>query len=231
MAPNRTACRSSEPGAADRLGWTQLCGNGIHRNHTVGEAAQQAPDALEIGGRRGDDVHPAVRVVHPVHRDFVDPQAAALGQHQQFGVEEPPGVGDVGQQLPGDIGADRLESALRIGEARRECGFQDQVVTAGDESRAWRRAPRGSRVPVASRSRGPSGRRQGAPPKGPARRDRWTGRRPCTPAPERPRSTTRRAAPGPALSPGPAPPERRSARPPARLRCVGCRRRWRCRRW
>ena len=58
-------------------------------------------DALEVGGRGGHDVDPAVGVVDPVDRHLVDAQPAALGQHQQFGVEEPAGVGDVRQQPAG----------------------------------------------------------------------------------------------------------------------------------
>ena len=88
------------------------------------EAAQQPADALEVSRSGRDDVHPAVRVVHPVHRDLVDPQAAAFGQHQQFGVEEPSGVGDVGQQALRHVGPNRLEPALRVGEAGREVDFR-----------------------------------------------------------------------------------------------------------
>ena len=57
-------------------GRTQLCGNRLHRYRARREASQQPRDALEIGGRGRDDVDPAVRVVDPVHRDLVDPQAA-----------------------------------------------------------------------------------------------------------------------------------------------------------
>jgi len=54
----------------------------------------------------------------------VDTQAAALPRAQQLGVEEPSGVGDMRQQALGDIGADGLESALRVGEARASVDFR-----------------------------------------------------------------------------------------------------------
>ena len=40
---------------------------------------------------------------------------------------------DVRQQALRDVGADRLEAALRVGEARRERGLEDQVVAARDD--------------------------------------------------------------------------------------------------
>ena len=63
-----------------------------------------------------DDVDPAVGVVDPVDRHLVDAQPGPLGEHQQFGVEEPAGVLDQRQQPLGDVLADRLEAALRVGE-------------------------------------------------------------------------------------------------------------------
>jgi hypothetical protein len=45
-------------------------------------------DALEVGNRGGDDVDAAVRVVHPVDGNLVDPKPGPLGQHQQLRVEE-----------------------------------------------------------------------------------------------------------------------------------------------
>ena len=85
----------------------------------------------ETGG--GDDVDSAVRIVDPVDGHLVDAQPAALGQHQQFGVEEPAGIADVGQQALGDVGADGLESALGVGELGLQRRLEDQVVAARDE--------------------------------------------------------------------------------------------------
>ncbi len=39
---------------------------------------------------------------------------ATLGEDEEFGVEEPAVVTDIGQQLAGDIGADGLERALGV---------------------------------------------------------------------------------------------------------------------
>ncbi len=97
--PNRTTWRSSDAGAADRRDGPSCAAMVFTGIGAVGEPAQQPADALEVGGGGGHDVDPAVRVVDPVHRDLVDAQAAAFGEHQQFGVEEPAGVGDVGQQF------------------------------------------------------------------------------------------------------------------------------------
>ena len=120
-APNRTTWRNSEFGAADRRsGRSQLGRNGIDRDRAVGEAAEQPADTLEVGGGGGDDVDPTVGVVDPVDGHLVDAQTAAFGEHQQLGVEEPSGVGDVGQQPARDVGADGLESALGVGEASRQ---------------------------------------------------------------------------------------------------------------
>ena len=57
----------------------------------------------------------------------------ALGKHQQFGVEEPCGVLDQRQQLAGGVGADRLETALGVGESGPQRGAQDEVVAARDD--------------------------------------------------------------------------------------------------
>ena len=100
-------------------------------------AGRQRPahpgDALEVVLRGLHDVDPGIGVVHPVDRDLVDPQSAALGQDQQLGVEEPAGVLHQRQQLPGDIGADGLEPALGVGEPGRQSAPQQQVVAPGDE--------------------------------------------------------------------------------------------------
>ena len=95
---NRTDWRSSEPGAAEPRDEPSCAASVCTGMEPAGEATQQPRDALEIGGRGGHDVNPAVRIVDPVHRHFVDAQSNAFGQHQQLGVEEPPGVGDVREQ-------------------------------------------------------------------------------------------------------------------------------------
>jgi hypothetical protein len=50
---------------------------------------QHPPHAAQIvlGGRH--NLHPRVRVVDPVHRNFPDAQTQALRRDQQLGVEEP----------------------------------------------------------------------------------------------------------------------------------------------
>ena len=59
-----------------------------------------------------------VGVVDPVDRDLVDAQAAALGEDQQLGVEEPGLVLDRAAAAPVTASArDRLEAALGVGEA------------------------------------------------------------------------------------------------------------------
>jgi hypothetical protein len=63
----------------------------------------------------------------------VDPQADPFGDDQQFGVEEPAGVGDQGKQFACDVGPHRLEAALGIGESRTQHSPQQQVVTARNE--------------------------------------------------------------------------------------------------
>ena len=90
-----------------------------------------------------------------------------------------------GSSAAGDVGADRLEAALRVGEPGGQRRPQDQVVAARDDLALGARAPPGSRGPAGCRSPGRSGRRSAAPPAAAARPDRWTGRRPCRPAPAR----------------------------------------------
>ena len=107
--------------------------NHIHRDRAAGESTQQPTDAAQIGCCRGDDVDAAFRIVHPVDRHLVNAQSAALGEHQQLGVEEPTGVLDVGQQLSSHIGTNRLETALGVGESRRQCRFENEVVAARDD--------------------------------------------------------------------------------------------------
>ncbi|SKX45655.1 Uncharacterised protein [Mycobacteroides abscessus subsp. massiliense] len=53
------------------------------------ECPAQSPDAQQVLADGVDDVDSAVRVINPVDRHLVDAQANPLGQHQQFGVEEP----------------------------------------------------------------------------------------------------------------------------------------------
>ena len=62
------------------------------------QRAGQPGDAAQIGHRGRHDVDAAVRIVDPVDRHLGDAQPAALGQHQQFGVEEPRRVAHVRQQ-------------------------------------------------------------------------------------------------------------------------------------
>ena len=80
------------------------------------------------------------------------PEPAFFGQNQQFGVEEPGVVCGVGEELPGDVGTDGLETALSIAEVRTQQGMQQDVVAAGDErprvSPDYTR-PGDSRVPIA----------------------------------------------------------------------------------
>ena len=64
---------------------------------------------------------------------LVDAQTAALGEHQQLGVEEPTGVLDQRQQVLGDVPADRLEAALRVAEPGGQRAAQQQVVAARDD--------------------------------------------------------------------------------------------------
>ena len=103
-----------------------------------------------------------VGVVDPVHRHLVDPQARALGEHQQLGVEEPAGVLDQRQQPARDVGADGLEAALGVGEAGLQRAAQEQVVAAGDDL-ALRAAddPRAAAEPGADREVGVPGDQRG----------------------------------------------------------------------
>src|SRR5439155_9640777 len=93
--------------------------------------------ALQVVDPGVDDVYARVRVVDPVDRYLVDAQACTFGDHQQLGVEEPAGVGDQRQQLPGHFSTHGLEAALRIGEVRAEHASQNQVVTASSEFPFW----------------------------------------------------------------------------------------------
>ena len=108
--------------------------------------------------------------------------------------------------------AHRLEPALRIGEAAAQRHLEQQVVAARDRLAARARARPWSRRPAGCRWRrrcGPTraGRRGGA-----GRRDRSTGRRPCTRRPVTGSPTRRCAAPDPGPSGRGAGPARRRAR-------------------
>ena len=95
------------------------------------ERPQHPRDAGEVGLGGLDDVDPAVRVVDPVDRHLVDPQAGAFGQDEQLGVEEPAGVLDEGEQALADVGADGLEAALGVGDPGGEGAAQEEVVASG----------------------------------------------------------------------------------------------------
>src|SRR5205814_930051 len=115
-----------------RLG-AEVLAQGGGRDLGGGGAFGQAEDAFEVVGGGFDDVDRGVGVVDPVDGDFVGAQAGALGEDEEFGVEEPAGVQDVGEQLAGDVGADGFEAALGVAEFRGEGAFEDQVVAAGNE--------------------------------------------------------------------------------------------------
>ena len=113
---------------------------GRHRSAQLGDLDGPARETdaepghtAQVGQGRGDDVDPRVEVVDPVHRDLVDAQPGAFGQHQQLGVEEPAGVLGERQQHPRLVTPDRLESALRVREARPHEGPQQHVVASRDE--------------------------------------------------------------------------------------------------
>jgi hypothetical protein len=115
-------------------------------DRTPGQRGAEPDDAAQVGQGGAGHVDPGVRVVDPVHRHLMDPQPGPLGQYEQLGVEEPAVVGGQRQKLAGGVGADRLEPALRIGEACAEGGVQQEVVGTRDEFPAraahYPRAPR-----------------------------------------------------------------------------------------
>ena len=106
---------------------------GVDLAVAAGEPAHHAPDPAEVVGGGTHDVDPRDRIVDPVDRHLVDAESVVLGEHQQLGVEEPTLVFDQREQRAGDVGAQRLESALRVGEPGAQCGAQDQVVATRDE--------------------------------------------------------------------------------------------------
>jgi hypothetical protein len=105
----------------------------VDRQFAGGEGTGQPRDPTQVGLRGVDDVYLAVRVVDPVDRDLVDAHPAALGQDEQFGVEEPRVVHDQGQQVRGDLAPDGLEPARCVGEVGGQGVAEHQVVAAGDE--------------------------------------------------------------------------------------------------
>ena len=191
----------------------------------------EAGDAAQVVDRGAHDLHARVGVVDPVDRHLVDPQPAALGEHEQLGVEEPAVVAH-GVEQPGAerVGARGLEAALRVAEARAQHGVQDRVVGARDQlalgpahDAGAVREPRPDReVAVARQQRGDERQQR--------RAGRSRGRRPCR-RPHAPRDATRRRA---ARGRGPCAPaagrRRRAARPPARRRSRAWRPCSRCRR-
>ena len=127
----------------------------IRKRHT-----RSATGVPPRAGRRArcEDVHARVRVVDPVDRDLVDAHAAALGDDQQLGVEEPAVVADGIEQLWQHVGAHGLEAALGVAELARSASAQQAVVGARDEL-ALRspRHPRAGRQPRADRHLAVSG--------------------------------------------------------------------------
>ncbi|CAH0327062.1 hypothetical protein SRABI128_05740 [Microbacterium sp. Bi128] len=104
-----------------------------NRDPARDQVPAQPCHAAQVREGRLDDVHAGIRVVGPVHRDFVDAQAALFCQDQQLGVEEPGVVQRVGKQLPGHVRPDRLEAALRVTEVGAHEGLEQEVVAARDE--------------------------------------------------------------------------------------------------
>ena len=102
-------------------------------DRAAGQPGAEPHDPAQIAQGGGHHVDPGVGVVDPVHRDLVDAQPGPLRQHEQFRIEEPACVGGERQQSPGRVRADRLEPALRVGEAGAEGGVQQQVVAAGND--------------------------------------------------------------------------------------------------
>jgi hypothetical protein len=99
-----------------------------HGDPAGGDPAHHPPHALEVGGGGPHHVDPGIGVVDPVHGNLVDPEAVALGQDEQLGVEEPLLVLDEGKQRLGHVAADGLEAALGIGEPVVQGRLEQQVV-------------------------------------------------------------------------------------------------------
>ncbi len=151
-APNRTACRNSEPGAADSrdepscaaMVFTGIEPSAKPRNRRpmpLRSAVAVATMSTRLSGSSTQSTGTSW-IRRPLRS----------ASTEQLGVEEPTGVCDMRQQALGDIGADGLEPALGVGEARGQRRFQNRVVAARDISASaprTTRAPRPSRVPIA----------------------------------------------------------------------------------
>jgi hypothetical protein len=101
---------------------------GFQVDPPAAEVLVQPGDPAQVIGHGLRDRDSRIEVVHPVHRDLVDPQAGPFGQHEQLGVEEPAGVLDQRQQLGRHVRTDRLEPALGVREARSQDSPEQQVV-------------------------------------------------------------------------------------------------------
>jgi hypothetical protein len=141
MTAKEGSCHFNPAGSWAR--WTGRHGD-VRR---VGQdLAGHAGHPFEVVPDGADDVDSGVGVVHPVDRDLVDPQTGALGEQQQFGVEEPCLVLDSGEQGLDHLAPSRLESALGVGELGGHGGAQQEVVGAGDELPLWSADHRGAAV-------------------------------------------------------------------------------------
>ena len=215
-------------GSGSRPSWRRSSGSGS-RPDASARPSRTMP--LRSATAVADDVDPAVRVVDPVHRHLVDAQPAALGQHQQLGVEEPAGVLDQRQQPVRHVGPDGLEAALGVGEPGGQRAAQQQVVAAGDElALGPADHPGGRRQPGADGQVGVPGDERGD-----QRQQRGqVGRQVDVAVGEHLRVRGRprlRAAPGRGPSAGSAPSAPRAAPRPAGRRSPGWRRCSRCPRW
>ena len=123
----------SRPACASALARPRLVGDVGQRDPAGEQVAAEAGDAADVVVRRPQDLDAAVGVVDPVDRHLVDAQPGALGEHEQLGVEEPRVVLDERQHLAGDVAADRLEAALRVGEPGAQRLADQDVVAAGDD--------------------------------------------------------------------------------------------------
>ena len=130
---NRTDLAQQRPGGRGFVGRTELRCKRLHRYGASGETAQQPCDALEIGGRGRHDVNPAVGIVDPVHRDLVDAQTRCARPAPAARCRRTIRCRRCAAASVRDVGTDRLEAALRIGEPGGQGGFQDQVVAARDD--------------------------------------------------------------------------------------------------
>ncbi|GGH93221.1 hypothetical protein GCM10007170_13590 [Arthrobacter liuii] len=76
------------------------------------------------------DVDPAIGVINPVDRDFVDPQPRAFSDDQQLSIEEPAVIFHMREQTLSDVGPYCLKSALRIGEPDLHRPAEQEVIGA-----------------------------------------------------------------------------------------------------